>query len=71
MGDWKIVAEGRAGQDDVKWELFNVKLDRSELHDLAFEQPDRLEKMKMILRSKAQNVQAIPWPNAKKNQKKK
>ena len=72
MGDWKIVAKGRAGQDQVKWELFNVKKDRSELHDLALEQPDRLDRMKTIWTSKAGNVNAIPWPiaNAKKNQKK-
>jgi arylsulfatase A-like enzyme len=73
MGDWKLVAKGRAGQDDVKWELYNIAVDRSELHDLALQEPDRFEKMKMLWTSKAGNVQAIPWPvsnRAKKNNKK-
>lgn len=74
MGDWKLVAKGRAGQNDVNWELFNVKTDRSELHDLALQEPDRLEHMKTLWTSKAGNVQAIPWPvqnRTKKNQQKK
>ena len=71
MGDWKIVAKGRHGQNDVKWELYNVEKDRSELHDLALMQPDRLEQMKKLWTSKAGDVQAIPWPKAKAKQKKK
>jgi len=36
-GDWKLVAkEGRP------WELYNIAVDRSELHDLAGEEPDRV-----------------------------
>ncbi len=72
MGDWKIVAKGRAGQDQVDWELFYIKDDRSELHDLAAEQPQRLGQMKSIWQAKAEAVHAIPWPNTnqKKNQPK-
>ena len=69
MGEWKLVAKGRAGQDDVNWELYNVNKDRSELHDMAKVEPERLEKMKMEWTSKARNVQALPWPVS--NQKKK
>ena len=29
MGDWKLVAKGRAGQDEVNWDLFKVRADRS------------------------------------------
>lgn len=64
MGDWKLVAKGRHGQDDVNWELFNLSSDRSELHDLASAEPDRLEKMKALWISKAQSVKALPWPQS-------
>ncbi len=70
MGNWKLVAKGRAGQDDVNWELYDVKADRSELHDLSLQEPDRLEKMKTLWRSKAGNVQAIPWPGNSQAKKK-
>lgn len=70
MGDWKLVAKGRAGQDDVQWELFNIRTDRSELHDLAMEQSQRFEKMKSLWVSEANRVQAIPWPIQKSPKKK-
>ena len=36
-GDWKLVRLGRNGP----WELYNLKADRTELHDLAAAQPER------------------------------
>ena len=65
-GDWKIVAKGKHGQDDVDWELHHIKEHRSELHDLARKQPERLEQMKALWAQKAKQVQAIPWPARKK-----
>ena len=62
IGDWKAVARGRHGQDNVKWELYNMAADRSELHDLARQQPDRLQQMVARWTSKARQVQALPWP---------
>jgi arylsulfatase len=41
MGDWKLVAA--RGQD--KWALYNLRADRSELHDLADRQAERVRKM--------------------------
>ena len=40
-GKWKIVA-GRGGKG---WELYDMEADRTELHDLAAAQPDRVAKM--------------------------
>ena len=40
-GDWKLVAKGPGG----KWELYDIDADRTELHDLADEQPDRVKEM--------------------------
>ena len=64
-GDWKIVAKGRHGQDNVKWELYNIGAERSELHDLAGEQPERLDRMKSQWLMKAALVQATPWPKSR------
>ena len=36
-GNWKLVAKGPAG----KWELYDIGRDRSELHELAGQQPAR------------------------------
>ncbi len=40
MGDWKL--SGRKGKDG-KWELYNLKVDRSETNDLASVHPDKVE----------------------------
>ena len=40
MGDWKIVS---AGTGD--WELYDLKTDRAESHNLAAAQPDRVQRM--------------------------
>src|SRR5438270_9439847 len=41
VGDWKLVRLGRKGM----WELYNLKTDRTELHDLAAAQPDRVKEL--------------------------
>jgi arylsulfatase A-like enzyme len=71
VGDWKIVAKGRHGQDEVKWELYNIKSDRTELNNLATEQPERLNRMKSLWIEKAAKVKATPWPKVVKKKKKK
>ena len=38
VGDWKLVAAG----EDGPWELYDLAADRTEMHDLAKEQPDRV-----------------------------
>jgi len=44
MGDWKAVMTPRYG--DKSWELYNLGADRTEMRDLAKEDPERLERMK-------------------------
>jgi hypothetical protein len=39
VGNWKLVAKGTDGP----WELYDLTKDRSELHNLAAEQPDRVK----------------------------
>ena len=57
VGDWKLVAE-----NDKPWELYDMSADRSEMHDLAAEQPDRVKEMTTIYRRWADQVGVRPWP---------
>ena len=41
VGDWKLVAAGRRG----RWELFNLRTDRSESKDLAARHPDKVREL--------------------------
>ena len=63
-GDWKIVrAHGRP------WELYNLKEDRTELNNLAQQQPKTLGRLKTKWQTWADKVGAQPWP-IKRNKKK-
>ncbi len=65
IGDWKLVAKGRHGKDDVKWELYNIGDDRSEMHDLSAVEQERFKRMQNLWKQKAAAVQALPWPESK------
>jgi len=64
IGKWKLVAKGRAGQNEVDWELYDVEADRSELHNLAAEQPGRLKEMVDIWSNYAKRSNVLPWPKS-------
>ena len=64
VGNWKLVAKGRAGQDEVDWELYNIETDRSELHNLARQQPDRVKQMSAQWRAYAERANVVPWPGS-------
>src|SRR5262249_36853370 len=58
VGDWKLVAKGSGGP----WELYDMRKDRSELHDLASEQSERIKQMIATWNRWAERTHAIPWP---------
>lgn len=62
-GDWKLVARGKQG----KWQLYNLAEDRSELNDLAEDDPDRVARMSARFREWGDRVGIYPltpyWPN--------
>jgi arylsulfatase len=62
QGKWKLVAKGKEG----KWELYDVEADRSELRDLAGEQPQRVKEMADMWQAYAERTSVIPWPNKEK-----
>ena len=46
--------------DDDRWELFHIAADRSQCHDLAAEQPDKLEELKALWFSEADKYNGLP-----------
>ncbi|MDY6998198.1 MAG: arylsulfatase [Actinomycetota bacterium] len=48
----------RFSQD--RWELFHIDTDRSQIHDLAAEHPDKLEELKSLWRQEAARHNAYP-----------
>ena len=57
QGDWKLVRFGRAG----KWELYDMKSDRTELHDLAADKPEMVRQLVAKWRAWAARVGAKPF----------
>jgi arylsulfatase A-like enzyme len=72
VGDWKLVRFHRKGA----WELYDMKADRTELHDLSAEQPERVKELTDKWQAWAERAHVKPYPNpadapAKKPKKKK
>ena len=66
VGDWKLVANGPNG----KWELYDLKADRTELNDLADQQPDRVKELVAKWEAYAQRASVfplVPYFNKKKS----
>ena len=60
-GQWKLVAV-----DKGPWELYDMRTDRPELHDLAGEQPDKLKELAGIYEDAAKRWGILPYaPNDK------
>ena len=60
-GRWKIVSTYRKNQPR-RWELYDMIADRTELRDLAAEQPERLQRMVAQWQRWADRVGVQPWP---------
>ena len=58
LGDWKLVSKEPTGP----WELYNLRADRSELHDLAASEPARVREMVATWEQWAKRTHATPWP---------
>ena len=62
VGDWKLVRLGRDGA----WELYNVKADRTELHNLAAREPALAKQLGAQWDAWAVRTSVVPYPNAAK-----
>ena len=58
VGNWKLVRQGRQGS----WELYDLKADRTELHDLATTQPERAKELAARWEAWAKRAQVVPAP---------
>ena len=58
IGDWKLVAKGSNG----RWELYDLKDDRTEMKNLAQAQPARVKEMVATWDRWAERTHAVPWP---------
>jgi len=56
--NWKLVRFGRNGP----WELYDLKADRTELHDLALAQPERAKELAAKWDAWAERAQVKPYP---------
>lgn len=56
-GKWKITAMSPAGQ----WELYDMEADRTEMNNLAAEQPERVKRMASQWRQWAKENKVVPW----------
>lgn len=59
QGDWKLVSE-----KDQPWELYNLATDRSESHDLAAEQPQRVGQMEAAWLERLQAFRKLAYPES-------
>jgi arylsulfatase len=66
VGDWKLVRMGRNGP----WELYNLKTDRTELHDLAATEADRAAELAAKWDAWATRTNVKPYPAADGTKKK-
>jgi arylsulfatase len=56
-GRWKLVAQGPAGA----WELYDMAADRTELNDLAADEPERVATMTAQWEAWAERTGVLPW----------
>jgi len=64
-GDEKLVRQGAAGT----WELYDLKADRTESHNLAVERPERVAALNAMWQSWAERCQVLPRPQPGKKKK--
>jgi arylsulfatase len=66
QGDLKLVRRGREGS----WELYDLKSDRTEQHDLASNRPEKAKELAALWKAWAERAHVLPAPGAKGGKKK-
>ncbi|WP_448698917.1 arylsulfatase [Mucilaginibacter sp. AW1-3] len=62
QGEWKLVSQKPLN----KWELYNIKTDRSELNDLSAQYPDKVTAMVALYSQWAERAGVIPFEKLEK-----
>lgn len=62
VGDWKAVAKGPSAADKPPgdWELYDLSVDRTEQHDLASMEKERLKQLVQMWQAYAERTQVLP-----------
>jgi arylsulfatase len=63
QGKWKLVSKHPGG-----WELYDIEADRTEMHDLAAQNPQKVQELKALHESWAKRCGVQPWPLKKPEQ---
>ncbi len=66
MGGWKLVSKHPGGS-----ELYDMAADRTEMNDLAAQQPERVKEMSALWEAWSQRVDVRPWPGGGENKRRK
>jgi arylsulfatase A-like enzyme len=62
-GKWKLVRKGSTGKHTVDaWELYNMETDRTELTNLARQQPGKVKELAAKWEAWARRARVKPWP---------
>ena len=63
-GDWKLVRYGQTGRESKlsAWELYNMSVDRVELHNLAGKHPEKVAELSAKWEKWAVRAHVKPWP---------
>jgi arylsulfatase A-like enzyme len=62
QGDWKLVSE----YPENKWQLYNIKIDRSELKDVSAQYPDKVNEMAAMFKMWATHAGVVPFEQLEK-----
>ncbi len=57
-GTWKLVAKNPGGA----WELYDTTADRTEMHDIAAQQPEKVKELIAKWETWGKNAGVLPWP---------
>jgi len=62
-GKWKLVRKGNTGKHKLDaWELYNMETDRTELNNLAQQEPAKVKELAAKWEAWAQRARVKPWP---------
>jgi arylsulfatase A-like enzyme len=64
QGKWKLVSKHPGG-----WELYDMDTDRTEMHDLAAQHPEKVQELKTLYATWADRCGVQPWPLKKPRQR--
>ena len=65
VGDWKLVRRGAKGG----WELYDMKADRTELHNLAASEPAKAGDLLARWEAWANRTHVLPMPESKRGKR--